>query len=279
VIYDDTICLLGEGPLWHPQRNQLFWFDILGRRLHTKGQHWGFDSFVSAAGWVDDTSLLIASATALSLFNLTTGSSDIITPLEADNPLTRSNDGRADPFGGFWIGTMSIQELAGAGSIYRYYKGELRRLYSGITVTNAICFAPDATTAYYSDTSTQTIMAQRLDTQGWPTGVPKIHIDLRGTSHFPDGAVVDAAGNLWNAHWGSARVATYDPTGKFLFATDFQASQTTCPAFGGPDLSTLFCTSAAVGLSQSHIADHPASGRTFAVQTTHKGQPEHCVIL
>ncbi len=279
MIHDDTICLLGEGPLWHPERKQLYWFDILGRTLHTKGQHWGFDTFVSAAGWVDHDHLLIASATALSLFDLTTGGSERVTPLEADNPLTRSNDGRADPQGGFWIGTMGIRGEPGAGSIWRYTRGELRRLYAGITVTNAICFAPDGTIAYYSDTTTQTIMAQRLDRQGWPTGDPTLHIDLRGTSHFPDGAVVDAAGNLWNAQWGSGRVATYDPAGQFLFATDLPATQTTCPAFGGADLSTLFCTSAAVGLSQTHIADHSASGRTFAVATGHTGQPEHRVIL
>ena len=280
MIFDDTICLLGEGPLWHPERKQLFWFDIMGRTLHTKGRHWGFDNFVSAAGWLDHDHLLVASSLALSRFNLTTGVSEIICPLEADNPVTRSNDGRADPYGGFWIGTMGIKAEAGAGSIWRYYKGELRRLFADITVSNAICFAPDGTTAYFSDTRTQLIMRQRLDPRdGWPVGDPQVHIDLRGTAIWPDGAVVDAAGNLWNAQWQSARVATYDPDGKYLFDTPFPASQTTCPAFGGPQLSTLFCTSAAVGLPQSHIAEHPASGRTFGIETRHKGQREHRVIL
>lgn len=280
MIHDDTICLLGEGPLWHPTRNQLFWFDILGRTLHTKGQHWGFETFVSAAGWADDDHLLIASATALSLFNLTTGVSEIVVPLEADNPLTRSNDGRADPFGGFWIGTMGIDAQAKAGSIYRYYRGELRKIIPGITVTNAICFSPDGTTACYADSADQRIMRIGLDPKdGWPVGEAQVQIDLRGENRIPDGAVIDAAGNLWNAQWQSGRVATYDPTGKFLFATEFPASKTTCPAFGGPELSTLFCTSAAVDLSQDHIAAHPHSGRTFAQQTTYKGQPEHQVIL
>ncbi len=280
MIYDATICLLGEGPLWHPERKQLFWFDILGRTLHTKGQHWAFANYVSAAGWVDHDKLLMASSTALSLFNLTTGRTEDITPLEADDPVTRSNDGRADPFGGFWIGTMGVQQEANAGAIWRYYKGELRKLYSGITVSNAICFGPDGTTAYYTDTATQMIMRQRLDTRdGWPTGDPQIHIDLRGTPFYPDGAVVDAAGNLWNAQWGSARVATYDPTGAFISPIGFAASQTTCPAFGGADLKQLFCTSATVGLSPQHIAAHPASGQTFCVDTAATGQPEHRVIL
>ena len=279
MIFDDTNCLLGEGPLWHPLRNQLFWFDILGRKLHTKGQNWSFPDFVSAAGWVSQDKLMIASDKALSLFNLTTGASETLTPLEADNPATRSNDGRADPFGGFWIGTMGLTAQARAGSIYRYYRGELRRIISNITVTNAICFAPDGATAYYTDSADRRVMRVPLDSNGWPVGDAVVHIDLRADDRIPDGAVVDAAGNLWNAQWESGRVATYDPAGKFLFANDFPAIKTTCPAFGGPDLSTLFCTSAAVDLSQDHLASHPHSGRTFAVQTSHKGQREHQVIL
>jgi sugar lactone lactonase YvrE len=280
MIYDDTNCLLGEGPLWHPLRNQLYWFDILGRKLHTKGQHWGFDHFVSAAGWVSRDELLVASDGALSLFHLTSGQSEIIVPLEADNPLTRSNDGRADPFGGFWIGTMGIKAEPGAGSIWRYYRGELRKIVAGITVPNAICFSPDGTTAFFADSEDNRIMRQSLDpAHGWPDREPLVHIDLTAAKLIPDGAVVDAAGNLWNAQWQSGRVATYAPDGTFLFATDLPATKTTCPAFGGPDLDTLFCTSAAVDLPQSHIAAYPDSGRTFAVETAYKGQAEHRVIL
>ena len=280
MIHDDTNCLLGEGPLWHPGRNQLFWFDILGRTLHTKGQHWAFADLVSAAGWVSQDQLLVASDKALSLFNLTSGASEIVAPLEADNPLTRSNDGRADPFGGFWIGTMGLSAQAGAGAIYRYYRGELRKIVSGITVSNAICFTPDGTTAFYADSADKRIMRLRLDpAHGWPLGAAQVHIDLRADNRIPDGAVVDAAGNLWNAQWESGRVATYDPTGTFLFATDFPAVQTTCPAFGGADLGTLFCTSAAVDLPQEYLSAHPDQGRTFAHQTSHTGQREHQVIL
>ena len=280
MIFDNTNCLLGEGPLWHPTRNQLFWFDILGRKLHTTAQNWSFSNFVSATGWVSQDQLMIASDKALSLFNLTTGASEMLVPLEVDNPETRSNDGRADPYGGFWIGTMGLTAQAKAGSIYRYDRGELRKVVSNITVTNAICFGPDGTMAYYTDSADRRIMRLRLDPKdGWPVGEAQVHIDLRADDRIPDGAVIDAAGNLWNAQWESGRVATYDPAGKFLFATDFPAIKTTCPAFGGADLSTLFCTSAAVDLSQEHLATHPDSGRTFAVQTSHTGQREHQVIL
>ncbi len=273
MIFDDTQCQLGEGPLWHPEREQLFWFDILGHRLHTKGQHWQFDTYVSAAGWIDRDTLLVASARALHRFDITTGDQEEVCPLEANNPVTRSNDGRADPQGGFWIGTMGLNAEDGAGAIYRYYKGELRQLFAPITISNAICFAPDGKTAYFTDTPTQKIMRVALDADGWPDGDAVVHIDLTGTDFRPDGAVVDAAGNLWNAQWGTARVAGYRPDGEFIRAHAFPARQTSCPAFGGPDLQTLYCTSAAVGLSGAD------EGKTFAIPTDITGQREHQVIL
>lgn len=273
MIYDATQCALGEGPLWHPVRQQLFWFDILGHRLHTKGQHWQFDTFVSAAGWVDESRIIVASAMALHLFDIANGTRDTLCDLEADNPVTRSNDGRADPQGGFWIGTMGINAEDGAGAIYRYYKGALRQLFAPVTISNAICFAPDGHTAYFTDTPTQQIMRVALDKDGWPTSQPEIHIDLSGTAFRPDGAVVDAQGNLWNAQWGAGRVAGYSPVGTFIESYSFAAAQTSCPAFGGSDLTTLYCTSAAVGLSGAD------EGKTFTTPTTHKGQAEHQVIL
>ncbi len=273
MIFDDTQCQLGEGPLWHPERQQLFWFDILGHRLHTKGRHWQFDTYVSAAGWVDRETLLVASARALHRFDIDTGVHTEICPLEADNPVTRSNDGRADPQGGFWIGTMGIAAEDGAGAIYRYYKGELRQLFAAVTISNAICFAPDGKAAYFTDTPTQQIMRVALDADGWPDGDPVLHIDLTGTDFRPDGAVVDAAGNLWNAQWGTSRVAGYRPDGRFIAAHSFAAKQTSCPAFGGPDLQTLYCTSAAVGLTGDD------DGKTFSTPTTTAGQKENRVIV
>ncbi len=273
MIFDDTQCQLGEGPLWHPERQQLFWFDILGHRLHTKGRHWQFDTYVSAAGWVDRDTLLVASARALHRFDIDTGAHTEICPLEADNPVTRSNDGRADPQGGFWIGTMGIAAEDGAGAIYRYYKGELRQLFAAVTISNAICFAPDGKAAYFTDTPTQQIMRVALDADGWPDGDPVLHIDLTGTDFRPDGAVVDAAGNLWNAQWGTSRVAGYRPDGRFIAAHSFAAKQTSCPAFGGPDLQTLYCTSAAVGLTGDD------DGKTFSTPTTTAGQKENRVIV
>lgn len=278
-VFDNRTCQLGEGPLWHPEREQLFWFDILNNRLLTQKEGvqtaWDFEERVSAAGWVDHDTLIMASETGLFRFDLNPGARTLLCALEADNAVTRSNDGRADPFGGFWIGTMGKSAEANAGAIYRYYKGELRQLFSDITITNAICFAPDGKTAYYSDTDTQTIMATELDSEtGWPVGMPRVFVDLSGEDLNPDGAVVDADGNLWNAQWGAHRVACYAPDGSFVKAISFAAEQISCPAFGGADLSTLYATSAAVDLNGAE------EGKTFAIDLGDvRGQPEHQVIL
>lgn len=283
-VFDDTACALGEGPLWHPERGQLFWFDIIRHRLHTRQgsliQTWNFDEHVSAAGWVDDTTLLIASETKLFTFNFETGAMDTVVPLEATLTSTRSNDGRADPWGGFWIGTMGKAAEPGFGTIYRYYRGEVRTLFPNISIPNAICFAPDGTHAYFADSIEKTVWRQKLaEPDGWPAGDPEVYLDLAAEDLTPDGAVVGPDGTFWNAQWGAGRVAAYDPAGQFLSAVSFDVPHTTCPAFGGPNLSTLYCTSARQGLSADILAETPNHGMTFAFAGLGRGQPEHRVIL
>ena len=283
-VFDETICMLGEGPLWHPVRGEFLWFDILNRRLHRREAdklHTAqFDEYVSAAGWVDESRLLVASASKLFVYDLDRGTSEDVAPLEADNAVTRSNDGRADPFGGFWIGTMGINAEKGAGSIYRYYRGEVRKLFGDITVSNAICFSPDCKFAYYADTDTSLIMRQPLESEhGWPDGSAEICVDLTAEGLRPDGAVVDADGNIWNAQWGAWRVACYAPDGSFRHAVDFDAANTSCPAFGGPDLTTLYCTTALQKLSGDVLAKSSNHGKTFVQDDVAKGQAEHQVIL
>lgn len=278
-VFSSTICTLGEGPLWHPEEQVLYWFDILGKRLYrsdgTTEQSWDFDEHVSAAGWIDTGVLLIASETSLSEFNTRTGESTFLHPLESDNPVTRSNDGRADPWGGFWIGTMGKNAEPGAGAIYRYYEGRLTRLFDKITVSNAICFAPDGRHAFYTDTRKRKILRVALDDDGYPDGKPELFTDLSAEGLNPDGAVVDASGNLWVAQWGASRVACYGPDGVFLRAVDVPARQPSCPAFGGPDMSILYITTAAEGLDPAGKKD----GMTFAAPSGTTGQKEHRVIL
>jgi len=286
-IFDDRGCVLGEGPLWHPERQQLFWFDIIGSkllsRLGSQPLEWQFDRHISAAGWINHTHLLIASETGLSRFNLETGTEELLVEIEADRPETRSNDGRADPWGGFWIGTMGKAGEPGLGTLYRWYRQELRVLETDMSTPNAICFDRARNCAYYSDTKTRLIWRHPLDPQtGWPEGDKEIFVDLRATAeapeHKPDGAVVDADGCLWCAQWGSARVARYSSDGQFLSAINLPTGHTSCPAFGGADLTTLYVTTASQKLPANAQDWQQTAGQTFAIETSVHGLSEPQVI-
>lgn len=282
--FDDRRCQLGEGPLWHPERGQLFWFDILGRRLLSRTENgpaeWIFDEMVSAAGWVDRDRMLVASESALCVMDLESGARDRVTALEADNPVTRSNDGRADPFGGFWIGTMGKKAEAKAGAIHRYYQGELRLLYPGLTIPNAISFTPDRRFACFADSAAKRVWRVALDPlNGWPKGDPELFLDYAGQAADPDGAVFDAQGHFWIAEWGAARVACYAPDGALLRVVGVAGRDSSCPAFGGRDLSDLYVTTAAVDIADDVLAAEPLNGCTFVREGVARGQAEHRVIL
>lgn len=284
MLFDDRLCALGEGPLWHPGRRALFWFDILGNRLLSQSDEqplaWELPEHFSAAGWIDDKTLLMASETALWRFDIETGARTKHLDLDAANLLTRSNDGRADPWGGFWIGTMGKQAEHQAGAIFRNFQGELRRLVQDVTVSNGICFAPDRSCAYYTDTVTQKIMRQPLAPEtGWPLGHPVVFVDLTETRLFPDGAVTDAAGTIWVAMWGAACVVQFAPDGTEVQRIEVPARQPTCPAFGGPELRDLYVTSADHGLDAAAMEKRPLNGATFVIQDVAQGLPEPQVIL
>lgn len=273
-------CKLGEGPLWHPLRSRLFWFDIpKGRLISTNpfgGQQrgWSFGEPASAAGWIDEDRLLVATASGLQDFNLTTGVWEPVAALEDDEPLTRSNDGRCGPDGSFWIGTMGSKSESELGSIYRFNNGQLNKLASHITVPNSICFSPKGDLAYFTDTPGQVIWKWELDSDGNPVGEKVPHIDLRDDGHFPDGSVCDAEGYLWNAQWDGWRLVRYAPDSSQDRVIEMPVSRPTCPAFGGTDLRTLYVTSASVGLSDEDLEAQPQAGQTFRIEVDVEGIPE-----
>lgn len=281
MIFDNRPCDLGEGPLWHPERRQLFWFDITGQRMLSveKGEQrqWRFPEMVSAAGWVDRDMLLMAGERDLFLFDVETEETQTLVELESDNPRNRPNDGRADPFGGFWISTMGKKAEAGAGAIYRYYQGELRPLFKGITIPNAISFPPGGKVAHFTDSAARRVMRVALDASGWPKGEPEVFLDLTNDPSEPDGAVVDADGLLWLAQWGASRVSAFAPDGSLVRHVAFDAPHTSCPAFGGNDLTTLFCTSALLDMNAAARTAHPQAGMTFHAPGIARGQLEHRV--
>ncbi|MBJ2149532.1 SMP-30/gluconolactonase/LRE family protein [Paracoccus sp. IB05] len=273
--FDTRICELGEGAFWHPERKQFFWFDILNRRLLTSGRDWRFDRMVSAAAWIDADRLLIASETGLLTLDLETGAIADLIAVEADRPDTRSNDGRADRQGGFWFGTMGKRAETGAGSIYRFYRGQVTRLFADISIPNAICFAPDGRLAYFADTALALVWAQPLDADGWPVGERRIFLDLNAEGLNPDGAVTDSEGGIWIAKWGAGAVMRYLPDGSRAQEIAVGGQHASCPAFGGADLGDLLVTTAREGIR----APDQHQGLPWLVRPGVKGLAEPGVIL
>ena len=279
----DIGCTLGEGPSYDPASGKLFWFDIEGRRLLEKLFPDGrtvvhaLPFMASAIGFIDERTQLIVAENGLHLRDAESGALRLHTPLEAGDETTRSNDSRVHPGGAFWIGTMSKREEKAAGSIYWFFKGELRKLYGGITVPNSICFSPDGTLAYFIDTPTGLLMKVACDpVNGLPLGEPEVFIDWRGRDGYIDGSVVDADGVLWNARWASGAVDAWSPRGERLKSIALPASQSTCPAFAGPKAERMIVTSAARGRD---IAREPLAGQTFLLDLPMNGRFEPRVAL
>src|SRR5690554_1604184 len=283
----DSQCALGEGPIWHAGRQQLFFFDINEQTLFAvtaAGEivdSWLFNETVAAAAIVDDHTLVLATDTGLKQFDLTSGGMNRINEIEADNPQTRGNDSRVHPSGGFWIGTMTRSEQeASIGSVYHYRAGTLTTLKSGIKIPNATCFSPDGRIAYWTDTPTKKIMQVATDpATGLPVGEWTLFADVSEGRGYPDGAVVDSEGYLWNAKWGGSCVVRHAPDGSIDRVVEVPVSQVTCPAFGGPDLKTMFITTAAKNLSEAQLAEEKHAGSLFAIEVDVAGQAETPIQL
>ena len=286
-LFIDSRCELGEGVFWHPLQERLFWFDILNKTLFsaTAGgimiDRFAFDTPVTAAGVIDADNLAIASAAGIYKLELSTDTRELIAPLEADKHGNRSNDGRVGPAGGFWIGTMALHDPAHnpAGSLYQVRGGEVTTILTGIHIPNATCFSPDGRTAYFTDGVTRVIRKVAIDREtGLPVG-PWEDFTKTEPPGEPDGAVADSEGYIWNAVWNAGSVIRYAPDGSIDRVVKVPVSRPTCPAFGGPDLKTLYITSAREGLTPEQLALEPLAGGVFAINVDVPGLPENLLKL
>ncbi len=271
-VLSDIACHLGEGPTYDPGSATLFWFDILERKLLSRADADGVTTvtdlpeLTSALAVVDGERQLLVTETGLHLRDVKTGRISLHKEIEADNPVTRSNDSRVHPCGAFWIGTMGKHAEKRAGAIYWYFRGELRRLFPDITIPNSICFSPDGATAYFTDTMKGILFRVACDpATGLPAGEPAVFLDHRGGEGGIDGSVVDADGMLWNARWGAGSLDAYAPDGRRVRSVAIPARQTSCPAFFGKDAGRIAITSALEGMGSAARAADPMAGWTFVV--------------
>ncbi len=285
-IFSDIACQLGEGPTYDPATNTVYWFDIVGKKLLEKRYPDGrtivhdLPFMASALAIIDADRQLLMTETGLHVRDVRTGRLTLHTAIEADNPVTRSNDSRVHPSGAFWVGTMGKDSEQAAGAIYWFFKGELRLLYPGITIPNSICFSADGTIAYFVDSRAKKLMRVSCDpATGLPLDEPRVLVDDTGTVGSIDGSVADADGNIWNARWGSGRMDCYNPDGKILRSIEIPAGQSTCPVFVGPDADRVAVTSAWNNLSKPARKADPHAGKTFLVDLPVRGRFDPKVVI
>jgi sugar lactone lactonase YvrE len=280
-ILSERRCHLGEGPTYDPATDTAWWFDILERTLLQADLASGnvtahaLPVMASVLAVIDDDRQLLATENGLYIRDIADGRLTLHAPLESDNALTRSNDGRTHPCGALWVGTMGRKAEKSIGAIYHFYRGELKRLYAGVTIPNAICFSPDGKTAYFADTKEAILHRVAVDPlTAMPVGEPATLYDHRGGEGGLDGAVVDAQGLIWNARWGGACVDVYTPEGERVRTVHVPAKQTSCPVFVGAKFDRLLVTSAWQGMDEHARAADPHHGKTFILDVGASGRAE-----
>lgn len=272
--------LLGEGPVWSVSDRMLYWVDIRGPALHRldpatgEDRSWPMPEPIGCVALGADGGMLVALASGLARFNPMTGALARVAPIEADIPTSRLNDGRCDRQGRFWVGSMDRSSPESRGSLYRYDPdGSLHRIFGGIEVPNSLAFSPDGGTMYFCDSPTRRVQAFALNRDTGALGAGRVFAQCEPPG-VPDGAVADAEGCLWVAHFDGGRITRFRPDGGVDLVVPMPVDRPTACCFGGPDLDTLFVTSARVNLDVAALARTPLAGSVFAVRPGVRGLPE-----
>jgi xylono-1,5-lactonase len=273
---------LGEGTLWSPRRQALYWVDILGRQLHryelaTGAQKsWPFDEEISAVTErASEPGLLVTLRSGFALFNTDTGTLKRLHNPEPHKPGNRFNDGKCDAQGRFWGGTMDFGCTQPTGALYRFDAKQRCTLAfdAGYAVTNGPTWSLDGRTMFFNETPAQRIHAFDFDPDTGELSNQRLWLRFDKGDGHPDGMTTDASGRLWIAHWGAACVTCHDPeSAAELARIALPTSHITNVAFGGADLRTLFITSARFELSPEQLDNQPLAGALFAIDIDSPGR-------
>jgi sugar lactone lactonase YvrE len=281
-------CQLGESPFWHPDEGALYWCDIPGRALHrwvqASGQHtqWGFDCEPACCAPLLGGGLLLAQRDGLWRFDTDTGRRHRLAEAPYDTGLLRFNDGKADPQGRFWVGTMFEPRTQPLAALYRWADGQLDRMAGDITLSNGLVWAPDGRTMLWTDTTTHRIHAFDFDPAGGSLSNQRPFYDfaprqadqpLADYQGRPDGAAVDSAGTYWVAMYEGQRLVRLAPDGTRLADLPLPVRCATMPCFGGADLRTLYITTARSNRPAAELAAQPLAGRVLSLRVDVPGLP------
>ncbi|MHA2938061.1 SMP-30/gluconolactonase/LRE family protein [Vibrio sp. RC27] len=265
---------LGEGVVWSEARNSVFWTDIEGRQLWEYSPQSGVSksrampSRLCAFMFRDKNTLLAAFDKYVALYSLNDSKVTHLFDFEPDNPHSRMNDGKCDPYGNFIVGGINeSDDDAFRSSVIKIDPDfNITTLLTNVTCSNSICFSPDGKTMYFADTPEKQILAYPYSSDSTQLSNPRCVYHGEGDLSFPDGATVDEQGFLWCAMWGGGSVIRIDPiSGQIDTRIDLPVKNPTCVAFGGVTMNTLFITSSTLQMSDEEQLAMPYSGGLFLV--------------
>lgn len=273
--------LLGECPRWDEQTQTLWWVDIGRARLYHRqaGSEPAFlqlDEATACLALDQKGGLVLAGQSGFSrLPDPTQPVREPIVDPEADKPWQRFNDGRCDSAGRFIAGTMNPDKDEHFGTFYQLAAdGTVRPLVGRSWTCNGLAFSPDGCTLYWADTPNRSIYCCEYDlAEGRVVNQRLFYVVPEGWGR-PDGACVDSEGCYWSAQYGGGRLLRLSPEGELLETVPLPVSNPTMPAFGGPDLKTLYVTSASQGMSEAQLAANPLEGAVLALPTAVAGLTE-----
>ena len=271
--------LLGEGAFWDHRGKRLFWVDIEGRKLHFYSPGNGKSDSVnlpSRAGTVvprSDSTVVLALEDGVYQLNIVNGKLSLVSSIESDVPTNRFNDGKCDPLGNLWVGTMRLDETVPAAALYKVEpSGKTTKMLDSITISNGIVWTRDKKTMFYIDTPTGVIREFDFDPLTATISNERIAVTVPDTLGFPDGMAIDENDHLWVALWNGNAVACFNPKdGALVQKVEVPAHNVTSCAFGGPELDILYITTASVDMTDEEKKKYPMAGSLFAVKPGVKG--------
>ncbi|MCE2565913.1 SMP-30/gluconolactonase/LRE family protein [Komagataeibacter sp. FNDCF1] len=276
----DIRAQLGEGPVWSMREQALYFVDIVGQAIHrfhpADGRHdsWAAPLRPGFVVPVSDGTLVCGLKGGLYRLDPGTGQFTCLAAIERELPGNRINDGCVDSKGRLWFGTMDDSETAPSGALYsvtRHAGGlDVQRHDEGYVVTNGPAVSPDGTKLYHNHSPAGIIYVFDLAPDG---GLSNRRIFARVTDGYPDGVVVDSAGTLWVGAWNGGRIMRFTPDGVELPPVAVPAVNVTKVAFGGPDLRTLYITTARKNTPPDVLDRFPQAGSLFSMRVDVPGQP------
>lgn len=282
----DAKALVGEGPCWDDREHVLYWVDISAYRIHRYDPVEGsnrtleLDAYVGSVVVRERGGLLAATQKGLHEVDFAAGTWRTVADMPRREPPGHTfNDGKCDPAGRFWIGTMAAEGTPDSfkpdGTLYMVDEtGSLTPRLSRLTIPNGMAWSADSKTMYLIDSVSRQVAAWDYDLQTGTIRNKRTVVAIAEADGLPDGMTIDEEGMIWVAHWGGSRVTRWNPaSGRMIGAIDVPARQTTSCAFGGKDLDTLYITSAREGLSEEELQRYPYSGGLFGIKPGVRGTP------